>query len=285
MKQILFFLFALIISFNSLAQRKSSSDVHVNGHYRANGTYVAPYYRTAPNSTNIDNFSTIGNVNPYTGKNGTIQPSQSSINYSSSYDRPYYRTDPNSINIDNFSSIDNVNPYTGIKGTAQPDQSHPNYSSSYNKPYLENKLNKNEFISKEYYNTKIEVFSCSSIYDKPTGTSNQIEQACKGKVTLISQYDEKYYKVKYENTIGFMEVRWIKSPSANSNNYNVNKFAPKIVDVFTCSAIYDKPDSSLGKIIYQACDGKVIILSQFNENYYRVKHKSTIGYLEVRMIK
>ena len=47
--------------------------VKVRGYYR-NGTYVRPYYRTAPNSTNRDNFSTRGNVNPYTGKRGWIRP-------------------------------------------------------------------------------------------------------------------------------------------------------------------------------------------------------------------
>lgn len=223
----------------SFAQRKSSSDVQVKGYYRGNGTYVNPYYRTSPNSTNIDNFSTIGNINPYTGKNGTIQPDQSSTNY----------------------------------------------SSSYNKPYFENKLDKSEFILKQYYNSTIEVFSCSSIYDNPQGTGKQIEQACKGKVTLLSQYNEKYCKVKYENTTGFMEVRWIKLPSANSNNFDTNTFAPKIVEVFTCSAIYDKPDNLIGKIIKQACDGKVTLISQFNEKYYKVKSASTTGYLEVRLIK
>ena len=244
MKRIFFFLATLLISFLSLAQRKSSSDVYVNGYTRSNGTYVAPHYRTAPNSTNIDNFSTIGNVNPYTGKNGTVQPTQRFVNSSSSYNNSYYV----------------------------------------------NNSDKHEFLLKQYYNTTIEVFSCSSIYDKPEENGKQIEQACKGKVTLLSQYNEKYYRVKYESVIGFMEVRWVKLPSANSNNYDTNTydtntFAPKIVEVFTCSAIYDKPDSSLGKIINQACDGKVTIISQFNNYYYKVKYASTIGYLEVRLIK
>jgi len=49
----------------------SHSTEHVSGYVRKNGTYVAPYYRTAPNSTKLDNWSTKGNVNPYTGKPGT----------------------------------------------------------------------------------------------------------------------------------------------------------------------------------------------------------------------
>jgi hypothetical protein len=48
--------------------------VHVKGYFKSNGTYVAPYVRTAPNSSRLDNWSTVGNVNPYTGKEGTVDP-------------------------------------------------------------------------------------------------------------------------------------------------------------------------------------------------------------------
>lgn len=48
--------------------------VHVKGYYRSNGTYVQPHYRSSPNSTVLDNYSTKGNINPYTGKEGTINP-------------------------------------------------------------------------------------------------------------------------------------------------------------------------------------------------------------------
>ncbi len=41
---------------------------------RSSGTYVMPYHRTKANTTKIDNWSTKGNVNPYTGKNGTKEP-------------------------------------------------------------------------------------------------------------------------------------------------------------------------------------------------------------------
>lgn len=43
----------------------------VRGYYRQNGTYVAPHYRSTPNRTKTDNWSTKGNYNPYTGKIGT----------------------------------------------------------------------------------------------------------------------------------------------------------------------------------------------------------------------
>jgi peptidoglycan hydrolase-like protein with peptidoglycan-binding domain len=70
--KILFSLIFSLIFHHSYAQNKSSSDVHVRGYYRRNGTYVAPHYRSVPNNTRTDNFSTFGNVNPYTGKEGTL---------------------------------------------------------------------------------------------------------------------------------------------------------------------------------------------------------------------
>jgi len=49
----------------------NSSNHSVSGHVRSNGTYVAPSHATNPNHTRSDNYSTKGNVNPYTGKPGT----------------------------------------------------------------------------------------------------------------------------------------------------------------------------------------------------------------------
>ncbi|WP_342620848.1 hypothetical protein [Rhodoferax sp. GW822-FHT02A01] len=46
----------------------------VNGYVKQDGTYVAPTYATNPNGTKLDNYSTKGNVNPYTGKEGTVDP-------------------------------------------------------------------------------------------------------------------------------------------------------------------------------------------------------------------
>lgn len=42
----------------------------VRGYYRSNGTYVQPHYRSSPNNSRYDNWSTRGNYNPYTGKRG-----------------------------------------------------------------------------------------------------------------------------------------------------------------------------------------------------------------------
>lgn len=44
---------------------------YVNGYTRSDGTYVQGYYRSDSNDTNHDNYSTSGNINPYTGDPGT----------------------------------------------------------------------------------------------------------------------------------------------------------------------------------------------------------------------
>lgn len=51
-----------------------AGDQLVHGYVRKDGTYVAPYHRSTPNNTTSDNYSTYGNVNPYTGEAGTRQP-------------------------------------------------------------------------------------------------------------------------------------------------------------------------------------------------------------------
>jgi len=49
--------------------------VRVRGYIKpSSGRYVAPFYRTSPNSTKFDNYSTKGNYNPYTGKKGYVNP-------------------------------------------------------------------------------------------------------------------------------------------------------------------------------------------------------------------
>jgi len=46
--------------------------IRVKSYYKpSTGSYVMPSYRTSPNKTKLDNYSTKGNYNPYTGKIGT----------------------------------------------------------------------------------------------------------------------------------------------------------------------------------------------------------------------
>lgn len=49
----------------------TGSTYFTHGYTRSNGSYVQPHYSTSPNKNRSDNWSTKGNVNPYTGKPGT----------------------------------------------------------------------------------------------------------------------------------------------------------------------------------------------------------------------
>lgn len=82
----LFLLLTLAFCLYSFGQ-----DVYVNGYYRSNGTYVAPHYRTSPNKTVNDNYSTLGNYNPHTGKWGTLPRDDKSLYVSSTV--PAYNPD------------------------------------------------------------------------------------------------------------------------------------------------------------------------------------------------
>ena len=62
----------LITAFILLATTASavSASVYVRGHFRSNGTYVQPHYRSSPDGIRFNNWSCCGNINPYTGKRG-----------------------------------------------------------------------------------------------------------------------------------------------------------------------------------------------------------------------
>jgi hypothetical protein len=53
----------------------SNSSSHQSDGYTTNrGTYVEPHRATNPNNTQMDNYNTRGNVNPYSGAVGTRSP-------------------------------------------------------------------------------------------------------------------------------------------------------------------------------------------------------------------
>ncbi|GAB4393887.1 MAG: hypothetical protein Tsb005_14050 [Gammaproteobacteria bacterium] len=64
----------LFCLFSLLLPAWATRQTHVNGYIRKNGTYVQPHYRTTPNHSRLDNWSTRGNTNPHTGKAGTRDP-------------------------------------------------------------------------------------------------------------------------------------------------------------------------------------------------------------------
>ncbi len=134
----LILLFVLLITASAVF-----AQTYVRGYVKKNGTYVSGHYRSNPNTTKLDNWSTSGNINPYTGEMGHKNPySTSSSSYRSgsssygnyptsgsdvqvnSYQRSngtdvnsYYRTSPDNSIYNNYSTQGNINPYTGERGT------------------------------------------------------------------------------------------------------------------------------------------------------------------------
>lgn len=76
MKKILFSLIALllIVSYSLVSVPSAEALQRVRGYTTKKGTYVAPHYRSSPNQSKFDNFSTRGNINPFNGKKGTVNP-------------------------------------------------------------------------------------------------------------------------------------------------------------------------------------------------------------------
>lgn len=66
---------ALLVGSAGLADARTT---RVRGYVKkSTGTYVAPHYRSSPNRSRYDNWSTKGNYNPYTGKKGYASPYKS----------------------------------------------------------------------------------------------------------------------------------------------------------------------------------------------------------------
>lgn len=65
------FLSALFLSVFAWLSASASAQTYVRGYTKSDGTYVAPHYRSSPDGNFSNNWSTKGNINPYTGKLGT----------------------------------------------------------------------------------------------------------------------------------------------------------------------------------------------------------------------
>lgn len=70
MQMLSMFLIVFLIALPAAADQK------VKGYQRKDGRYVQPHQRTDKNRTQMDNYGSKGNTNPYTGKKGTKTPRQ-----------------------------------------------------------------------------------------------------------------------------------------------------------------------------------------------------------------
>jgi len=64
-------LLALIVLAAFVLPFAADAATRVRGYTTKSGSYVAPHYRSSSDGARYNNWSTKGNVNPYTGKRGT----------------------------------------------------------------------------------------------------------------------------------------------------------------------------------------------------------------------
>ena len=65
---------SIVAALAALACVAASADTYVAPYVTKNGTFVEGHWRSSSNSTKTDNYSSQGNVNPYTGKQGSENP-------------------------------------------------------------------------------------------------------------------------------------------------------------------------------------------------------------------
>ena len=64
----------LLASLATQMQAFAASSHSVHGHFKKDGTFVQPHRQTDPNQSKLDNWGSKGNVNPYSGKAGSVDP-------------------------------------------------------------------------------------------------------------------------------------------------------------------------------------------------------------------
>lgn len=64
-----------IISSLVFSASVEAKTIRVKSYYKpTTGKFINSYYKTSPNKTRLDNYSTKYNYNPYTGKKGYVKP-------------------------------------------------------------------------------------------------------------------------------------------------------------------------------------------------------------------
>lgn len=106
MARIILYVSIMVVLFSSVAFGRG---VRVKGHFRKDDTYVQPHYRSAPNSTKSDNWSTKGNLIPYTGMAGTKSTDEGNP------------TTPNLGSLPSNSTYSNTAPSSQTRSTAERD--------------------------------------------------------------------------------------------------------------------------------------------------------------------
>ena len=118
---ILCLLIALFLVLMPAETAHASWASYIRGYFKpSTGTYVQPYFRSSPNSTKIDNYSTKGNTNPFTGSKGYTDPYTTYKSHSSPSYSTYKPYSDSTYTSPSYSSSfsDTYKPYSSSKYTS-----------------------------------------------------------------------------------------------------------------------------------------------------------------------
>ena len=104
----MYFFVTVIITSVAIAQ-VNPNEVFVPTFIKSNGEVIEGHYRTLPNSTINDNFTTKPNINPHTGKIGNIAPEIDEMINSVNYNLPTIKNKLEQYEVDDILRSYNVN--------------------------------------------------------------------------------------------------------------------------------------------------------------------------------
>ncbi|WAC02955.1 hypothetical protein N7U66_04820 [Lacinutrix neustonica] len=221
-KALLILYFLLGVFWNIYAQ-VNPNHVLVNGYTRSDGTVVKPYYRTAPNSTNIDNFSTRGNTNPYTGEAGWI-PRDDNYAYS-------YISSNRSKNLRNYRKTEPIHSYGRQKEwISQKLNKLAKISLKKNKKYNKD-IRKTTKKNKKYINNKKEL-------DIKNFSDGWYYAIVRTSVKINNEYEE----VLFKREVLLQDGKVVKYIGFSHLVYDIYNF-DKVTSYYKFKLIY--PDNSM----------------------------------------
>ena len=126
----------LIINLNLsevYSKNNKSGYTNVKGYFKKDGTYVMPHFKTAPDNSKFNNWSSKYNTNPFTGKAGTKDPYK--IDY-----KLYSPTNSNNNNFSNYpsKSTNNISDFSS-------------YSNNYYNDYKTKNIERAKYWSNKGY--------------------------------------------------------------------------------------------------------------------------------------
>ena len=261
MRRFITLILAILISVIGVFGQTNSKHVKVKGYYRKDGTYVQPHYRTAPNSTNRDNFSTKGNVNPYTGKAGYITPDSKSYNY------------PNNTNSTTKSNSNNSYNYYNSSSS-----SYNNYSYSLYK-------DKPTYTTKSRANVREHMNTSSAI--KMTVPSNS-------DVKVVNSFFGDWWEIYYDGKTGYMHSSLLKrsssttstSSSSSYNNYSYSLYKDKPTYTTKSRAnVREHMNTSSAIKMTVPSNSDVKVVNSFFGDWWEIFYDGKTGYMHSSLLK